>query len=110
MPNGIPKRTRICSRFTPGVTAAAINAALASCGSSGGGVVELAPGRYNLTGIQVYADNVTLRGAGADQTVLAGRNIVNLGSGIQRPSGIAITAGGGKDAPARLRWRPPLGF
>jgi hypothetical protein len=98
VPGGIPQRTKICASFSPGVTAAAVNTALSSCGSSGGGVVELRAGRYTLAGLQVFASNVTLRGAGADQTVLAGGNIVNLGRGYQTPVGISIISGGAKDA------------
>jgi hypothetical protein len=61
-------------------------------------VVLLGAGTYNISGIGVYADNVTLRGAGADQTILRGCNIVNLGSGWNTASGVAITSGGGKDS------------
>jgi hypothetical protein len=60
--------------------------------------VYLNAGTYNITGINVYASNVTLRGAGADQTILAGCNTVNLGSGGNISSGIAITGGGARGA------------
>jgi hypothetical protein len=93
---GIPNRTNICATLNPGATAAAINSAIASCGSSGGGVVLLAAGAYNVTGIRVATDNVTLRGAGADQTILRGCNILNLGSGSNIASNVAITSGAGK--------------
>lgn len=67
---GVPNRTTICSTFNPGATAAQINSAIASCAS--GGVVYLSRGTYNLSnGIQFNGkSNVTLRGAGADQTLL----------------------------------------
>lgn len=92
---GIPNRTRVCSSFSPGATAAAINSALAACSD---GVVQLAPGTYNLSGIRVSSNNVTLRGSGADQTILAGCNPVNLGAGTNTPTGIVITGGGQKDS------------
>jgi len=98
VPGGIPNRTNICATFSPGVTAAAINSAIQSCSSSGGGVVKLNAGTYNVEGIQVYSSNVTLRGAGADQTILRGGDIVNLGNGFNSASGIAITGGGAKDS------------
>jgi hypothetical protein len=95
VPGGIPDRTTVCATFNPGATAASINSALASCSN---GVVKLNAGTYNLTGLQVHASNVTLRGAGADQTVLRGCNIVRLGNGGNSSSGIAITGGASKDS------------
>src|SRR5215471_7055363 len=97
VPGGIPDRTNICATFNPGASAAMINNAIGSCSGSGGGVVYLNAGTYNVTGIKVYDDNVTLRGAGADRTVLQGCNIVNLGSGFNSSSGINII-GGAKDS------------
>ncbi|MFZ4649376.1 MAG: hypothetical protein ACOYLV_01585 [Rubrivivax sp.] len=73
----------------------AINAAIAGCSE---GVVQLGAGTYNVTGINVSASNVTLRGAGADQTVLKGCNAVRMGAGSANASGIAITGGGAKDS------------
>jgi hypothetical protein len=58
---------------------------------------KLGAGTYNVTGINVYASDVTLRGAGADQTVLKGCNAVRVGNGSANASGIAITGGGAKD-------------
>jgi len=66
VPGGIPNRTNICATFSPGATAASINSAIQSWSSSGGGVVKLNAGTYNITGINVTSNNVTLRGAGAD--------------------------------------------
>jgi len=67
---GIPNRTTICSTLNPGATAAQINSAIAACPS--GQVVLLNAGTYNLSaGIHWQGKgNVTLRGAGADQTFL----------------------------------------
>lgn len=95
VPGGIPNRTAICATFSPGATASAINNAIASCSN---GVVKLNAGTYNITGIQVYNSNVTLRGAGADQTVLKGCNVMRLGSGGNTTSNLAITGGGTKDS------------
>jgi hypothetical protein len=94
VPWGIPARTKVCATFAPGASVAAINSAIASCSE---GVVQLGAGTYNVTGINVYASNVTLRGAGADQTVLKGCNAVRVGNGSANASGIAITGGGAKD-------------
>src|SRR5262249_42786896 len=58
--------------LNPGASAATIQTAIASCASAGGGVVFLTAGTYNLTtGIDFNgSNNVTLRGAGANQTFL----------------------------------------
>lgn len=66
----IPSRTAICATLNPGATAAQINTAIAACGS--GQVVFLNAGTYNLSaGIRFNNKrNVTLRGAGPDQTLL----------------------------------------
>jgi hypothetical protein len=67
---GIPTRTTICATLNPGATSAQINAAIAAC--PGGQVVKLNAGTYNLTkGIDFNGkSNVTLRGAGPDQTFI----------------------------------------
>ena len=67
---GVPHRTTICSTLNPGATVAQINAAISSCPS--GQVVFLNAGTYNLSGGIDFGgkSNVTLRGAGADQTHL----------------------------------------
>jgi chitodextrinase len=69
VPGGIPNRTNTCATFSPGATAAQINAAIASCVN---GVVQLGAGTYNLSaGITFRGrDNVTLRGLGPDRTIL----------------------------------------
>jgi len=69
IPGGIPTRTTICSTLSPGATSAQINSAIAACPS--GQVVYLNAGTYNLSaGINLQHNNVTLRGAGADQTII----------------------------------------
>lgn len=98
VPGGIPIRTKICATFSPGASASSINSAIQSCSDSGGGVVYLNAGTYSINGINVYSSNVTLRGAGADQTILQGCNPVNLGRGGNISSGIAITGGASKGA------------
>ena len=101
VPGGIPHRTNICATFSVGVTAAQINTALAGCSASGGGVVKLASGKYDITGIKIFYDNVTLRGEGANNTILrniGGTSILTLGVGLRTASGIALTGGGAKDS------------
>src|SRR5690349_1571851 len=70
IPGGIPNRTIICATLNPGATAAQINAAIASCPANQ--VVFLSAGTYNLSSGITFSgsNNVTLRGAGADQTQL----------------------------------------
>lgn len=82
VPGGIPARSTICSTlgtagqspsYIQSVTAAEINAAINGCGS--GQAVFLNAGTYNLTCngtcIEFNAvSNVTLRGAGANQTLI----------------------------------------
>src|SRR5690242_4131595 len=75
---GIPARTTICTTlgvvgqlasFAQSVGLTQINSAIASCPS--GQTILLNPGTYTLTsGITLGASNVTLRGSGADQTIL----------------------------------------
>jgi hypothetical protein len=74
---GIPTRTTICttlgaagesSSYAQSVTGSQINTAIAACPA--GQVVYLNPGTYSIsTGIKMVS-NVTLRGAGANQTLL----------------------------------------
>jgi len=66
---GIPARTTICAELAAGATAHAINAAIAKCRN---GVVALGAGTYQLSdGITFRGtSNVTLRGAGPDETIL----------------------------------------
>lgn len=62
-------RTTVCSSLTTSNTLTQINNAIAACGD--GEVVEFAAGTYNLSGGIVVSgkDNITLRGAGPDQTI-----------------------------------------
>lgn len=66
---GIPNRTTVCATLDPGATAAQINAKIQACPA--GQVVKLNAGTYDISddGI-VMKTGVTLRGAGADQTLL----------------------------------------
>ena len=65
---GIPARTTVCTTLNPGATVTQINSAIASCPANQ--VVYLNAGTYNLTGEIVMKSNVTLRGAGANQTLV----------------------------------------
>lgn len=65
---GIPPRTKICASLTATATLAQINAALADCPKDQ--TVFLAPGTYAIPGTINIPSHVTLRGAGADLTVL----------------------------------------
>jgi len=66
---GIPARTTSCATLNPGATAAQINAAIQACPDSQ--VVTLSAGTFNLSdGGIVMKSGVTVRGAGADQTLL----------------------------------------
>jgi hypothetical protein len=79
---GIPNRANQCGQTIAPYTgsSATINAAIQSCSNGGGGVVQLAPGTFNLSDsigfnnssspIGNSAQDVTLRGAGPDQTFL----------------------------------------
>ncbi len=67
---GIPNRTTICATLNPGATGAQINSAISSCGNDQ--VVKLNAGTFNISGGIVFnaKNNVTLRGAGPNQTFL----------------------------------------
>src|SRR5450631_330966 len=66
----IPSRSTICTTLNPGANAAQINTAIANCPANQ--TVFLSAGTYNLSGgLTVYnKSNVTLRGAGSNQTFL----------------------------------------
>ena len=76
VPGGIPVRTTICASIAPEGSASApvaptdVNAAIAGCPA--GEVVYLQPGNFYFSSGIDFANhsNVTLRGAGADQTFL----------------------------------------
>jgi len=79
IPGGVPQRSTICATLSAGATATQINNAIAACPN--GQVVQLNPGTYNLTnGINFNnKSNVTLRGAGADQTFIVFGSSAALG-------------------------------
>jgi hypothetical protein len=91
----IPARTVLCAQLTPTATTATINAALTSCPS--GQSVSLAAGTYTISSTVHVPSNVTLRGAGADKTILnatgSGEAVVLLGSGSVALSPRVITGG-----------------
>lgn len=74
----IPNRTVICQTLAAGSSSATINTAISNCAAAhtapgdAGGIVVLNAGSYALTtGISFVAkSNVTVRGAGADQTLI----------------------------------------
>jgi hypothetical protein len=93
---GIPARTTNCASLTSSATVSQINSALSSCPS--GETVALAAGTYNITGTIQVPSNVTLRGAGANQTILnatggGGGYVVALGSGGPSYNPVNITGG-----------------
>jgi hypothetical protein len=95
---GIPARTTNCASLTSSATLAQINSALSSCTS--GETVYLAAGTYTINGTISIPSNVTLRGAGANLTILnatgtGGGSVVSLGTN-QPPYSlptISITSG-----------------
>lgn len=92
----IPSRPDRCVTLTSSATVAQINAALASCVP--GETVYLAPGTYTIAGMIEVPSHVTLRGAGANQTILnavgsGGGFVVSLGSGEVPFQPMAITGG-----------------
>lgn len=103
---GIPNRTTICTTLNPGATASQINTAISNCSGSGGGVVSLNAGTYNIGGLNLQS-NVTLRGAGANQTFLVFSSTANCmlptdvcfqASGAQWTGGAAVQPGGSNAA------------
>ena len=66
---GIANRTNVCATLPAGTPGSAINSAIAACNN---GVVLLSAGTYTLSSGITFrgANNVTLRGAGPDQTIL----------------------------------------
>ncbi len=64
----IPARSTVCATLNAGASISQINSAINSCNN---GVVQLGAGTFNLSGsIVITKSNVSLRGAGADQTFL----------------------------------------
>lgn len=66
----ITNRSSVCTSETSAVSAATLNTDITNCSNGGGGVVSLAAGTYSFTTGITLKNNVTLRGAGADQTFL----------------------------------------
>ena len=102
---GIPNRTFICATLNPGTTSAQINNAIASCSgnaaalAAGGGVVFLNAGTYTLAaGVDFSGhSNVTLRGAGPDQTILiftGAASCSGLGADVCVWDGVGSNPGG----------------
>src|ERR1051326_5740750 len=88
---GIPTRTTVCATMNPGATVSQINNAIQNCPS--GQVVFLNAGTYNLSsGILLNKSNVTVRGAGASQTILNFTGAVGCGVGSGDAS-VCITNG-----------------
>ena len=105
IPGGIPSRTTNCATLHAATygngssdATSAIHSALSNCHT--GQVVLLSAGTFLVKGnIQVPA-NVTLRGAGANQTILKAHNtsgaVVSLGNTVvlySQPNAVAITGG-----------------
>lgn len=105
IPGGIPSRITACatlnaSTYGNGSTDAttAINNALSGCAS--GQCVSLSAGTFLVNGRINIPSNVTLRGAGANQTILEAHNtsgaVISLGTGgvpYGQSNAVAITGG-----------------
>jgi len=90
----IPARTQICAKLSPPATDVEINAALRACGE--GKTVLLADGKYSINREIVVPSHVTLRGEGANRTILnaLGRSeaVIRMGAGDVAYHPVAITA------------------
>lgn len=92
----IPTRKTVCASLTPTATLAQINLALANCPREQ--TVLLAPGTYSIPGTINIPSYVTLRGAGADQTILnatgtIGGYVVSMGTEAVPYRPVRITGG-----------------
>jgi hypothetical protein len=93
---GIPNRTTVCQTLNPGATASQVQAALNACAA--GQVVNLNPGTYTMsTGLSIPS-NVTLRGAGANQTIL---NFTGTGAYFWGRYLVGFTGSGGNQEGAK---------
>ncbi len=101
---GIPDRRTICTTLNPGATTSQINTAIQNC--PGGQVVNLNAGSYSLTSGIRLKSNVTLRGAGADQTIL---NFTGFTTGIGGGGAYAIGIEGNYNAAWYGRVPAPFG-
>lgn len=95
---GIPPRASSCSTINPNGSTdmtPAINSALSACPS--GQVVVLASGTFRVNGNINVPANVTLRGAGANLTILdahgSGNGVINLGTASPNYPGVAVSSG-----------------
>ena len=92
---GIPPRTTVCARLTSVSNVAKINAALAACAA--GQTVLLEAGTYAITGTIHIPANVTLRGEGANRTILnatgSGEAVIAMGNGGVSYKPLDITGG-----------------
>lgn len=91
----IPARTTICATLQAPSSVSQINSALSSCPS--GETVYLDAGTYSINGTIQVPSNVTLRGAGANQTILNATGssgyVVALGSNGPSYNPVNITGG-----------------
>lgn len=105
IPGDIPNRTTTCATINASTygngssdATSAINSALGSCPS--GQVVSLSAGNFLINGNIHIPSNATLRGAGANQTILQAHNtggpVVSLGNGgvsYGQSNAVAIAGG-----------------
>jgi hypothetical protein len=95
----IPARAENCATLKPDANVVQINGALAACPA--GQTVFLSAGLYTINGTLHVPSNVTLRGAGADETILnatgTGPAVIAMGGGVvpYRPRVIQSGAFGG---------------
>jgi len=91
----IPARPINCATLTSSATVTEINAALHTCPA--GETVWLAAGAYTIAGTINIPSNVTLRGAGADLTILnatgSGNAVIQMGTGAASFSPLSIVSG-----------------
>ncbi|MFZ0395772.1 MAG: hypothetical protein WCF17_14500 [Terracidiphilus sp.] len=92
---GIPPRATVCARLTATATVNNIDAALGACPA--GQTVLLEAGTYSIAGTIHVPANVTLRGAGADRTILnatgSGQAVIAMGNGDVASKPVVITGG-----------------
>jgi hypothetical protein len=78
IPGGIPTRTTVCATVTTGMSNAAIQTAIDNC--TAGQVVVFGAGTFNNVDINVDS-GITLRGQGANSTILSLSDNIILGNG-----------------------------
>jgi len=93
---GIPPRTKLCASLTSAATLVQINLALANCPREQ--TVFLAAGTYSIPGTVNIPSYVTLRGAGADRTILNATGtdhgwVVSMGTEAVPYRPVSITGG-----------------